>query len=385
MAGRGDNPRSFRRGPKNKHSALNDIEVRCGPLQDLGADELSRWSELGCAAPRSSPFAMPQFVLPAVRWLGEPAPLVVRVLRDARLLGVGCFVDRRPDLFAPLPRLGAFRSVHSYRCGMLVAAGEDATVAGALLRFARAPRRRHGLSFERLAIDDPLSRALVSGAGRLGGAWHERARFQRPVLRLESGPADGRLPAAIRKDLGRRLRRLRERGEVEFRLLHGAAAGQSAVDDHLRLEHHGWKREAGTSLLADHRHARFFRDMSAQFGAIGAMVFSEIRVDGVAIASTSNVLLGDTLHAFKSGWDPEFARYSPGRLNEWLLMQALADTWPHLRCFDSMSGDGGYMAALLPDREPVATGALSLSWPARLVLQAARAWRPLAWRLARDG
>ena len=329
---------------------------------------------------------MPQFVLPAVRWLGDPAPVVVRVLRGGRLLGVGCFVDQRPDLFAPLPRLGAFRSAHSFRCGMLVAAGEDAAVADALLRFARehAPRRRHGLSFERLAMGDPLSRALVRGAGRLGGAWHERARFQRPVLRLDAGPADARLPAAVRKDLGRRLRRLRERGAVEFRLLHGADAGQAAVDEHLRLEHHGWKREAGTSLLADHRHAAFFRDMSARFGAIGAMVFSEILVDGVAIASTSNVLLGDTLHAFKSGWDPAFARYSPGRLNEWLLMQALPDTWPRLRCFDSMSGDGGHMAALLPDREPVATGALSLSWPARLALLAARAWRPLAWRLAPD-
>ena len=49
---------------------------------------------------------------------------------------------------------------------------------------------------------------------------------------------------------------------------------------------------------------------------------------------------------------------------------------------DSMSGGDSHMAALLPDREPVATGAFSLSCPARLALHAARAWRPLAWRLA---
>lgn len=114
------------------------------------------------------------------------------------------------------------------------------------------------------------------------------------------------------------------------------------------------------------------------------MVFAEIRLDGVAIASSSNVLLGDTLHAFKSGWAPEFARYSPGRLNEWLLMQALPEAWPGLRCFDSMSAGGGHMAELLPDLEPVATGVYSLSHTGRLAMRAARAWRPLAYRMARS-
>src|SRR5690606_41765019 len=127
------------------------------------------------------------------------------------------------------------------------------------------------------------------------------------------------------------------------------------------------------------------RACRVRVGATWALVHVAFRDRCRAIASPSHLRQGDTLHAFKSGWDPEFARYSPGRLNEWLLMQALPDAWPQLRCFDSMSGDGGHMAALLPDREPVATGAFSLSWPARLALQAACAWRPLAWRLASDG
>jgi CelD/BcsL family acetyltransferase involved in cellulose biosynthesis len=365
---------------------LDDIDVRWGPLWSLGASELAQWSGLGRTAPWSSPFAMPEFVLPAARWLEGVEPTVVRVLRGDALIGVGCFVERGPDLFAPLRRLGTFRSEHSFRCGLLVREGEDAAVAHALLQSARAdaPRRRHGLSFERMALGDPLSDELARAAARHGGTWHEHARFERPVLYLDGGPVDARMPAGVRKDLDRRLRRLRERGAVEFRLLHGAAADEAAVDRHMRLEHQGWKGEAGTSLLSCDRQAAFFREMCARFRAIGAMVFSEIVVDGEAIASTSNMLLGDTLHAFKSGWDPAFRRYSPGRLNEWLLVRALPATWPQVRCFDSMSGEHGYMAELLPDREPVASGAFSLSRSARLALHAARAWRPLAWRLAAD-
>ncbi|MDH5835282.1 GNAT family N-acetyltransferase [Luteimonas kalidii] len=363
---------------------MNGIDVRWGPLQDLDAAALAEWSALGHEAPWASPFAMPEFVLPAVRWLDVAAPTVVRVLRAGRLLGVGCFVDEGPDLFAPLPRLGNFRSVHSFRCGMLWRQGEEATVADGLVRFARDTtlKRRHGLAFERLAMADPLARALARRAAHEGGAWHERSRFQRPVLRLDTGDVAERVPASLRKDLDRRLRRLRERGQVEFHLLHGADADAAAVDTHLRLEHQGWKREAGTSLLSCGRHASFFRELCTRFGARGAMVFSEIRLDGVPIASTSNMRLGDTLHAFKSGFDAAFARCSPGRLNEWMLMRALRTTWPQLRCFDSMSGGDGHMADLLPDREPVATGAFSLSRPARLALYAARAWRPLAWRFS---
>src|SRR5690606_23103622 len=256
------------RGSVADRNILDDVIVRWGPLGTLGAEELAQWSALGRGTSWSNPFAMPEFVLPAARWLEGPEPAVVRVLRGNALLGVGCFVDQGPDLFAPLRRLGSFRSLHSYRCGLLVRDGEDDVVARALLQSARS-------------------------AARLGGSWHERARFERPVLRLDAGPVEARVPAAVRKDLERRLRRLREQGAVEFRLLHGNDAGEAAVERHLRLEHQGWKREAGTSLLACERQAAFFRDMCARFRAVGAMVFGELVLDGQAIASTSNILLGD--------------------------------------------------------------------------------------------
>jgi CelD/BcsL family acetyltransferase involved in cellulose biosynthesis len=241
---------------------------------------------------------------------------------------------------------------------------------------------RGGLGFDRLALEDPLAQALARRVARAGGRWHARDRFRRPVWWLDGVGIDARLPASLRKDLSRRLRRLHEQGTVEFRLLHGDAADAEAAETHLRLEHHGWKAEAGTSLLSCPRQAAFFREMCARFRTRGALVFAELRLDGVAIASSSNLLIGDTLHAFKTGWAPAYARFSPGRLNEWLLLQALPAAWPGLRCFDSLSGEGGYMDALLPDRATVASGVYSLSRGGNLVMRAARAWRPLAYRFS---
>lgn len=363
-----------------------DVVTRWGPLEGLDAQELAEWSRLGDEAPWASPFGMPEFVLPAARWLApEAAPHVFRVFdgagQGASLLGVACLVARGPDLFAPLSRLGGFGTVHSFRTGVLARAGAETRVADALVRFARGQRR--ALAFDKLAMDDPLSVALSQRAAGEGGRWHERDRFLRPVWWLDGAGIDARLPAALRKDLSRRLRRLREQGAVEFHLLHGDAADDAAVETHLRLEHQGWKREAGTSMLACDRQAAFFRELCTRLRARNAMVFAELRLDGGAIASSSNVLLGDTLHAFKIGWAPDYARYSPGRLDEWLLLQALPAAWPGLRCFDSLSGEGGHMDALLPDRMAMASGVYALSAPGRLLMHAARAWRPLAYRMAR--
>lgn len=366
-----------------------DVATHWGPLDGLDANELAEWSALGHEAPWANPFAMPEFVLPAARWLTpQGPPSVLRIVRgtgrDARLVGVGCFVDQPANLFVPLRHLRSYLTLHTFRTGLLARAGEEAVVADALARFAGSgSRRRHVLAFDKLAPGDPLAQALDRRVGVDAGRCHERHRYERPVLWLQPG-IDDPVPAAMRKDLARRLRRLGEQGAVEYRILRGDEADAEAVDTHLRLEHQGWKREAGTSMLANEHEAAFFRDLSARFGETGAMVFTEIRLDGVPIASTSNILLGDTLHAFKSGWEPAFARYSPGRLNEWMLLQALRATWPGLRCFDSMASGDSHMAAMLPDREAVATGVYSLSRLGNLAMQAARAWRPLAYRLSAD-
>lgn len=363
-----------------------DVATRWGPLDGLTAQEISEWSGLGHDAPWSSPFVMPEFVLPAAQWLApEPAPHVLRVFDGrgpaARLLGVACLVELPPDLFSPLPRLGSFLTLHSFRTGVLAREGAQGIVADALVRFARDSH--HGLAFDKLAVNDPLSGELSQSVARAGGKWHQRTGFERPVWRLDGGTIDARLPSSLRKDLARRLRRLREQGEVAFRLLRDDAADADAVETHLRLEHQGWKREAGTSMLASDAEAAFFRDMCARFRDSGALVFGELLLDGAAIASSSNIRLGRTLHAFKGGWAPDYARYSPGRLNEWLLMQAIPDAWPRLECFDSMAGGDGHMGELLPDREAIAAGVYSLGTTGNLAMRAARAWRPLAYRLAR--
>lgn len=363
------------------------IGVRWRRLDDLDPAEVEAWAGLGEEAPGAHPFTMPQFVLPAARWLTpEQPPGVLSVERrtgaGVELLGIGCFDERSPGLFVPLRHLRGYRTPHSFRGDMLHRAGAADEVAAALLEFARA-RGLRALAFHTVPADCPVMAALRRAGGAETG-WYPRGSFERAELRLDAGQAP-RLRASVVKDLRRRQRRLAERGEVAFRILQGDAADADAAERHLRLEHAGWKGDAGSSMLATQAQSGFFRELAARFRETGNMVFSEILCDGEVIASTSNILVGDTLHAFKCGWDPGFAQYSPGRLNELWLLEAIRETWPALACFDGNASDDSYMARLLPDRGRYQTGAFAATRTGRGLQRAARWLRPLAYRFGDDG
>jgi CelD/BcsL family acetyltransferase involved in cellulose biosynthesis len=157
-----------------------------------------------------------------------------------------------------------------------------------------------------------------------------------------------------------------------------------AMETHLQLEHAGWKGTAGTSLLASPAQAGFFREMIQRFDEIQGAVFAETLCDGKVIASTSNLLLGDTLNGFKTGWHPDFAACSPGRLNEVFLSAAVPAAWPEVGVFDSQAQEDSYLSELLPHRDTMVTGTLAVTRLGRRAMRAARLVRPVAYRLDRN-
>ena len=364
------------------------IALRWRPLSELDTADLQAWAGLGARAePHPNPFAMPQFVLPASRWLTPSKPprlaWIEQVATTGRqLIAVGAFTVERPNLFVPLPHLRGYRTLHTPRGGLLVAAGCTAIAVGALLDSLRDESRWQALDLHNLPLRDGHLDIARRQAEQQGGGWFPRRSFARPILDVyASGNAYTHVES---KDRRRRRRRLGEKGALEFHLLQGAQADERALADHLRLEHAGWKGERGSSLQSSPAQAAFFHEMITGFARINAAAFMETRLDGEVIASSSNLLLGDTLNGIKIGWNPAFAAYSPGRLNETELHKLLPVRLPQVASYDSQSQENSYLADMLPHRMEVATGALALSRGAARAMRAARWLRPLAWRLQHD-
>ena len=361
------------------------LRVRLRPLEELSNDDLRAWEALAKHSAASVPFLHPGFVLAASRWLTPDAPpVVLSVERGDTLIGLSCLQRRAANLFVPVPHWRAYRHQHAFQSGVLHLPGEAVAVAAAI-----ADRMRHGtlrdraIVWQNVAGDGELWAALRNETGLI---WSQTTLSQRPVLRRhpDDVPAAARVRATTAKDLRRRLRRLQERGDVSLRILQGAEADEAAAMRHLMLEDAGWKGERGSSMLASEGERTFFLELVPRLASTGGMVFVETLCGDEVVASSSNLHFGSGLSGFKTGWDPAFAASSPGKLNEWHLLQALDGQWPDLALFDSQAQETSYMAELLPDRQPMVSGILHTGRLHRVAMKGVRPLRPLAYRLGHD-
>lgn len=364
----------------------------CG-IDQLDPGTLHAWTDLGTHARDPSPYLMPQFILPAARWLTPGRPPRIALFERAgrcgrELVGVGCFTIGRPNLFVPVPHLRNYCTRHSFRTGMLVAPGEAGRVARALLSASRdgvgdAPS--DAIAFKHVLERDEVFGELREAAGQSGGSWREVNRFARPVLHLQPGmDASSALPRRTLKDLHRHRRRLQECGPLSARVVQGNGMLPAATERHLELEHCGWKGERGSAMICSVAGAMFFREMIERFGRIGAAVFVETLVGDRVIGSTSNLLVGGTLSAFKIGWHTDFALHSPGRLTKLALFEAIAGTWPNVDKYDSNSQQASFLAKMIPHSETIVSGFLATTRWGTNALRAVRPIRPFVFRLGGD-
>jgi CelD/BcsL family acetyltransferase involved in cellulose biosynthesis len=138
----------------------------------------------------------------------------------------------------------------------------------------------------------PLERSLFVD---LDGDW---ADFERGLSR------------GLRRDLRRRRRRLAESGRVWLDVREDTAQ----LDEALALEHSGWKRERGSSILSHPQTTAFYTDVATWAARTGRLRLSFLRVGERAVATHLALEDGGVYLPLKGGFDPAFAAYSPGKL-----------------------------------------------------------------------
>jgi hypothetical protein len=342
---------------------VGDLLVRARPLEAIGERTLWQWAELEQQAIEPNAYLSPRLVLPAARHLVSEAPVwVLTVERPSpagnELVALGVFESIAGSRHFPLPHLRAFRSPHSYLSGLLVHAEASRSALQPFFRFlCDSSNLWHGVVFYDRSGDGALDRHMMAAAADNGAQWFEQARMRRAIF-VPAEAGEDYVAAMLGnggvKDLRRRRRRLDELGSVEWRVT--PADDPSAVERFIDLEHLGWKGRRGRSLKARRGHAKFFEEMAHAFGVTGDGFFTELSVEGRTIGSTINLISGDVGFAFKLGWDPAYARYSPGLINEVELVRNAPRLWPQLRYFDSGADEGSFIERLWKDRRTLVSG-----------------------------
>jgi CelD/BcsL family acetyltransferase involved in cellulose biosynthesis len=164
--------------------------------------------------------------------------------------------------------------------------------------------------FRRLGAEDAA--AVLSAAGPRPC---ERTLMQRsPFIAITSdwGAYEASLRSKFRKDLKRRWRRFAEHGEVE--IAHELGLSQGSLDEMFRIEELQWKGREGTAMGSRPETKMFYEEIARWASENGWLRLWWMRADGSACAFALDVVVGQTYYGLKVGYDPNYARFSPGML-----------------------------------------------------------------------
>lgn len=291
-------------------------------LDWTGKDRLDQWQALANAASTPNPFFEHWYLLPALEAFDrrETGRLLV-VEMAGELVGLMPITSPRRYARWPIPHLATWLHPNAFLGAPLVRAGCELPFWKAVGKWADGKAGASQAMFLHLAampLEQPLTQALfdLAGTDRRRAALvmrEERALLHSPLspeLYLERA-----LPGKKRKELRRQHARLAEQGALTFEREigeHGDVA--QWIEDFLALEARGWKGASGSAMASAPATASLFRTSLANAARLGKLERLALALDGRRIAMLANFLTPPGSFSYKTAFDEDFARYSPGVL-----------------------------------------------------------------------
>lgn len=361
---------SFRTGNAPYAPGAGSSTIRLLSLAEITDPAfLAAWERLVGRATEPNPFFEPWFLVPSLEQWGANNRVTVKAwFHDGRLTGLMPIVRSAKYYGHILTHATGWLHANAF-CGVpLVVAGlEEEFWRAMLAHFDRMARRALFLHLPLLPSGGPLDAALervLAGPRRV----HYRvAEQQRAFLTGDMGAQaylEEAMSAKKRKELRRQHNRLAEEGTLAFERLEGDEGLAEWTAEFLALEAAGWKGEAGSALASAPDTAALFTQSLAGAAAAGRLERLALRLDGRAIAMLANFITPPGAYSFKTAFDEDYARFSPGmllQLENLALLERADVAWA-----DSCAVEGHPMIERLwRDKRPMVSRNIAIGGPLR--------------------
>ena len=321
------------------------LTVRVVDPLALSPDLATAWDRLAGEASEPNPFAE-RWCLQSALHLLDPERqarlIMVRDGSDGPVIGVMPIAPAEHYGRLPLRHVAGWAHPNHFHGAPLVRAGFESLFWSILLGWCdAAPWARTLLQVPRLTEDGPLHRALVDEARVRGGEAAIVHREERALLESRLSPDDywdAAVRAKKRKELRRQANRLAEQGAVGFRRWRTGEALNPWIDAFLALEARGWKGRAGSALASHSETEAWFRAVLTGAADAGRLDMRALDLEDRPLAMLVNFLCPPGGFSFKTAFDEDYARFSPGVL----LQQANLDLLevPKIAWVDSCAAPG---------------------------------------------
>jgi hypothetical protein len=303
--------------PEHCHACSVSIENAENPAF------LAAWDTLSQRASEPNAFYESWFLLPAMRnldggskvklftvWQGTPlqSPLIglIPLLNEASYAGF------------PVTYCQNWLHHNAFLGSPLVRSGLEKIFWQQLLRFIDdQPTSAMFLHFNGLVIGGPSQMALQKECSRTDRQYAQVHSKERAFL--EGGLSAGAYFENIvrgkkRKELRRQKARLAEQGDMRFSRIDDASGLDGWIDEFLNLEAQGWKGKNGSALNCEPGTSSFFHEALHAAAEHGRLERLELRLDNQPLAMLVNFLCAPGSFSFKTAFDENYSRFSPGVL-----------------------------------------------------------------------
>lgn len=332
-------------------------------------DEKDAWDELARCSVEPNPFFESWYLLPSLESLDSAGNTSILCFKQQGVLrGLMPIVRRQQYEGWPIAHIGNWLHPNIFFGTPLVAPGAEVHFWRAVLDWADAnPALSLFLHLKEIALDGPVYAALKTVLTADGRAWGVVGRKERALLSsdldAESYLAKS-LPATKRKDLNRRFRRLGELGEIDFRWETGSDGLVRWIEEFLALVAAGWKGNAGSALACDEATKALFRQSLISAARRERLVRLSLRLNDRPIAMLSTFLAPPGAFGFKTAYDEDFARFSPGFLLEREFLTAL-HRFDIRWCDSCAAADHSVMNRIWYERRLVGRVSIAIGGPLR--------------------
>ena len=301
------------------------------------------WDALVAAMPRPSPFLLHAWLLEWWRAYGDGASLAVHVARrDGRLVAaLPFFIWRRRGLrIAKLPGHGVFPLGDA-----LLARDEPSSTLADLIEHARGSH-------------DYASLYGLPGSSRLEAAGAATVkRLEAPVVDLTPGwdaVYQSKVSGKHRTVHRRKRRHLADLGLLEVRIARTWPDLEGALAEAFRVHELRWGGRHDGSDFATPRGQSFHRAATRALAETDTPRMVTLALDDRAIAFNFGLVSAGRFCAYRIGFDPEYARFSPGYLNTLDALEAAAGEG--LQSFEFLGGGEEHKLQLGDRPDPLYDG-----------------------------
>jgi CelD/BcsL family acetyltransferase involved in cellulose biosynthesis len=254
----------------------------------------------------------------------------------------------------------------------------DQVIPAFLDAIAENPDMPRVINLPSFNADSAAYEVLVKTLAARAGQQLELAENSRPFVTREFGI---KRSGSTRKKLRQDWKRLCATGAADVVNDRTPAAVQAAFETFLALEAGSWKGARGTALLCDKPDAAFVRRLIGELADQGNASVALLRVDARPIAAQVLMYCGATAYTWKTAFDAEYAKYSPGALLVDKVTEELF-SGPAIDAIDSCAVEESFMGQLWAGRRKMIDVLIDVG-PGRSPAFAMEAGRQLAYRRLR--